>query len=115
MDEAEDDDSQDSSDCDCQGKFDRYARTELQQRFLDIVRIVDFLYKLSTKIRHPSLRSRSLKAALYKEIDPDSGYELLSQYGLFDRIYVQDLFDELRKESSNLQNVDFLIERLAKP
>lgn len=40
--------------------------SELSMRFLEVVDIIDNLYKLSVRIRTPTVRSRSLKAASYK-------------------------------------------------
>jgi hypothetical protein len=44
--------------------------TELEMRFDEIVDIIDNLYHLSARIRAPTMRSRSLKAASYKPQDP---------------------------------------------
>ena len=95
---------------------DEAPKTELEQRFLDIVDIVDNLYKLSVRIRSPTLRSRSLKAASYRPVDPDTGIDTFEQYALFDLQHTQELLSHLRSDSSNQKNEEdnYLIERLSK-
>lgn len=88
--------------------------TELQHRLLAVSQIIDYLYKLSTKIRDPNLRSKSLRAALHQEVDEETGVELLSQYAIFDRAYTCDMFREFRKQFSNCEENSFLIDRLSR-
>ena len=71
----DDDDSQSSSPMD--EEISIRPTTELRQRFLDIVRIIDFLYKLSWKLWNLDSVSRSMKSTLSKEIDPEYGTEEL--------------------------------------
>lgn len=105
--------SQDSNGARSDNVMNERPMTELQNRLLDISQIIDYLYKLSTKIRDPNMRSRSLRAALYKEVDEETEVELLSQYAIFDRLYTCDMFRAFRKQSSNHED-SFLIDRLSR-
>ncbi|KAF2750319.1 hypothetical protein M011DRAFT_465087 [Sporormia fimetaria CBS 119925] len=91
-------------------------RTELDQRFREIIDIIDNLYKLSVRIRQPTLRTRSLKAASYQPKDPETGVDILGQYAAYDRQHTEELVSHLRAE--NTENVDVsndaLVERLSK-
>ena len=95
---------------------DEAPKTELEQRFLDIVDIVDNLYKLSVRIRSPTLRSRSLKAASYRPVDPDTGIDTFEQYALFDLQHTRELLSHLHSNSSDqkMEGNNYLIERLSK-
>jgi hypothetical protein len=73
------------------------SRTELSMRFAEIVDIIDNLYKLSVRIRTPTIRSRSLKAATYKPKDPDTGVDILSAYASYDFEHVKELLSHLRQ------------------
>ncbi|OCL10029.1 hypothetical protein AOQ84DRAFT_375290 [Glonium stellatum] len=104
--------SQDEEDSD----EDEAPKTELEQRFLDIVDIIDNLYKLSVRIRSPTLRSRSLKAASYRPVDPDTGIDIFEQYASFDLQHTQELLSHIRFDSSaqRAEEDDYLVERLSK-
>jgi hypothetical protein len=95
---------------------DEAPKTEVEQRFLDIVDIVDNLYKLSVRIRSPTLRSRSLKAASYRPVDPDTSIDVFEQYALFDLQHTRELLSHLRPDSSDQKNEEnnYLIDRLSK-
>ncbi|KAF2181759.1 hypothetical protein K469DRAFT_691838 [Zopfia rhizophila CBS 207.26] len=91
-------------------------KTELEQRFRDIIDIVDNLYKLSMRIRSPTLRSRALKATAYQPKDPETGVDILQQYAHYDLQHTKELLRYLR--NTNVGNAseggNFLIERLSK-
>jgi hypothetical protein len=72
------------------------SRTELSMRFAEIVDIIDNLYKLSVRIRTPTIRSRSLKAAAYKPKDPETGVDILDTYAAFDLQHTEELLLHLR-------------------
>jgi hypothetical protein len=59
--------------------------------------IIDRLYKLATKIRNPSTRLTNSKAQYFKEIDEESGVDLLQSYAHFDRDYVSSMLLQYRK------------------
>jgi hypothetical protein len=113
-DDEEDDDSffDDDDEEDDQGT----SRTELSMRFAEIVDIIDNLYKLSVRIRTPTIRSRSLKAATYKPKDPETGIDILSTYAAYDLQHVSELLWHLRQaqgqESQSLDH-DYLVTRLS--
>lgn len=73
------------------------SRKELTMRYEEVVDIIDNLYKLSVRIRTPTIRSRSLKAASYQPKDRDTGVDILSGYAQYDRQHVQELLRNLRE------------------
>lgn len=90
--------------------------TELSMRFTEIVDIIDNLYKLSVRIRTPTIRSRSLKAATYKPKDPDTGIDILSIYAGYDLQHIKELLSHLRQphqEEIGGSEYDYLTDRLS--
>jgi len=89
-------------------------RTELSMRFVEVVDIIDNLYKLSVRIRTPTIRIRSLKAASYQPKDSETGVDLLAAYAIYDLSHIKELLSSLRQPfSSNEQSEeDFLFARL---
>jgi hypothetical protein len=90
------------------------SKTELDMRFGEIVDIVDNLYKLSVRIRTPTIRSRSLKAASYQRKDPETGVDILGVYAEYDRQHTRELLYHLRKHHGEGHEDDFLAARLSK-
>jgi hypothetical protein len=90
-------------------------RSELRMRYEEIVDIIDNLYKLSVRIRTPTVRSRSLKASAYTPIDPETGVDILGVYAELDRKHVQELLSKLRGPRSAHEDGDsgYLTERLS--
>ncbi|RYN85556.1 hypothetical protein AA0120_g8764 [Alternaria tenuissima] len=90
-------------------------RSELKMRFEEVVDIIDNLYKLSVRIRTPSIHSRSLKASSYMPKDPETGVDILDAYAELDRKHVQELLLQLRKQhpSGAQEEQASLIERLS--
>jgi hypothetical protein len=91
-------------------------KTELEQRYLDIVDIIDNLYKLSVRVRQPTLRTRSLKAASYRPKDPETGVDILEQYATFDLQHTKELVKQLRAPHTKDVDVDddVVVERLGR-
>jgi len=91
-------------------------RSELKVRFEDILDIIDNLYKLSVRIRTPTIRSRSLKASSYTQKDPETGVDVLSTYAEQDWKHVQELLSHLRRQFPENDEIDqdFLVGRLSK-
>ncbi|KAH7074703.1 hypothetical protein BKA63DRAFT_415264 [Paraphoma chrysanthemicola] len=115
-DEDEDNDDGFFDDDDEDEDEDGSTRTELSMRFAEIVDIIDNLYKLSVRIRTPTIRSRSLKAATYQPKDPETGVDILSTYAGYDLQHVKELLWHLRQphqpeEESN--EFDYLTDRLS--
>ncbi|KAL1637269.1 hypothetical protein SLS58_009360 [Diplodia intermedia] len=111
-DDSASDDSEDEDGSSDEGR----PRFELQQRMFEIMDIINSLYRLSIRIRNPTIRIRSLKAATYRQIDPDTGVDVLSQYAEYDRRYVADSLAQLRAGFPQRKNEDvaFLVDRLSK-
>jgi len=91
-------------------------KSELKVRFEDILDIIDNLYKLSVRIRTPTIRSRSLKASCYTQKDPETGVDVLSMYAEQDWKHVQELLSHLRRQFPENDEIgqDFLVARLSK-
>ncbi|KAH7386953.1 hypothetical protein DE146DRAFT_635725 [Phaeosphaeria sp. MPI-PUGE-AT-0046c] len=116
--EADDDDDDDSffDEDEDEDDDDGAPRSELSMRFAEIVDIIDNLYKLSVRIRTPTIRSRSLKAATYKPKDPDTGVDILSTYSVYDVQHVKELLFHLRQihiQDTQSNDHDYLIDRLS--
>ena len=77
---------------------------------------MDNLYKISVRIRSPTLHSRSLKAASYRPKDPETGVDLLEQYAAFDLQYTRELFRNLCAANTSTVNIenDVLVGRLSR-
>lgn len=115
----DEDDVSDSSDDDSSLNPNKTRRTELGLHLSTIAAVIADLYKLSFKIRAPSSRTIPLKAALYKEIDNETGVDIFSTYSLYDRSHVEESLRQIRKgrlsSQSDLQlEYQFLTDRLAK-
>jgi len=95
--EEDDDDDDDFFDKDDEDDEDTGSRTELSMRFSEIVDIIDNLYKLSVRIRTPTIRTRSAKAAAFKPKDPETGVDILSTYAEYDLQHVKELLRYLRQ------------------
>ncbi|OJD38859.1 macro domain-containing protein [Diplodia corticola] len=111
-----DDSASEDSDDESRGSEEDRPRFELQQRMFEIVDIINSLYRLSIRIRNPTIRIRSLKAATYRQVDPDTGVDVLSQYAEYDRKYVADSLTQLRAGFPQRKDEDvaFLVDRLSK-
>jgi hypothetical protein len=108
-------DDEDEDEADGQDPDSGAPKTELEQRFREIVDIVDNLYKLSVRIRQPTAHSRSLKAASYRPKDPESGVDILEQYANFDLQHTRELIRDMRTPhtSDSVADDSFLVERLS--
>ncbi|KAF2115034.1 hypothetical protein BDV96DRAFT_600175 [Lophiotrema nucula] len=91
-------------------------KTELGQRFGEIVDIIDNLYKLSVRIRTPTIKTRSLKAASYRPKDPETGVDLLDQYANLDLQHTKELLRNFRLPLMAVpqDDDDWLVGRLSK-
>ena len=90
---AEDDSSSDAS------SVPEPRMSELEQRFLTLVDILDNLYKFSRMVRMRALHTRFLKAASYKKIDRETGIDLIAQFKSADYEYVKEAFLSFRREN----------------
>lgn len=91
------------------------SKNELTMRYEEVVDIIDNLYKLSVRIRTPTVRSRSLKAASYQPKDPETGVDILSTYALYDQQHTRELLRDLRQAHicKPHDGDDYLVTRLA--
>jgi hypothetical protein len=91
------------------------SKKELTMRYEEISDIIDNLYKLSVRIRTPTIRSRSLKAASYQPKDPETGVRILDVYALYDTQHTKELLWHLRRPHVGDAQTgdDYLISRLA--
>ena len=99
--------------------------TELGLHMLNICDIMTDLFKLSFKIRSSATRQRTLKPALYKEVDKETNIDIFEVYALIDHTHVLQSFKQLRRETAaknSMEDLDalenepeglYLIERLA--
>lgn len=86
-------------------------------RFAEIIDVIDNLYKLSVRIRQPTIRSRSLRAAAYCPKDPETQVDLLEQYAISDLQHIQELVRHLRMpnlKDSEIEDDGVLISRFAR-
>jgi hypothetical protein len=117
---SEDEDADDSffSEDEDEGIDPGAPKTELSMRFHEVVDIIDHLYKISVRIRAPTVHTRSLKAASYQPKDPETGIDLLSQYAIYDNIHTQELVRHLRMPYASagepMGENDDLVNRLAR-
>ena len=75
------------------------------QSYIDILlasvtKVIDQLYQLSTVVRNPAARLVSSKASLHKEIDADSGIDLIDAFSHSDHDYVLSVFREYHSRLS---------------
>jgi len=108
---SEDEDEDENSESDA-------PKTEISMRFREIVDIIDNLYKISVRIRAPTARIRSLKAASYQPKDSETGVNIFDQYAVFDLQHAQELVRHLRlphlSTGEAVQDNEVLIQRLAR-
>lgn len=65
---------------------------------------INRLFKMSTKIRNPSTRLRSSRAANYRQVDEETGVDLLQAMKEFDLDYVKTIFLEYRKTKARRES-----------
>ena len=77
--------------------------------------IIDRLYRLAFKIRNPATRSGFTKAQNYREIDKETGVDLIDVLAAFDLQHVEQVFLGSQQHlSSDDVKEHFLVKRLAK-
>ena len=82
------------------GNKDELIATELSQHMLTIIDIIADLYKLSFRIRNVATKTKSLKPALYKEIDEETNIDKFAEYANYDHNHVLESFKQLRKDAA---------------
>lgn len=76
--------------------------TELSMRLQSIIDLVRDLYKLGFKIRDPNLRTGSLKANGYRQVDPETGIDLFDIFSEFDQRHTFALLQALRQPKTGV-------------
>ncbi|ODM22487.1 hypothetical protein SI65_00075 [Aspergillus cristatus] len=80
----------------------------------NVQQTVDRLYRLAFKIRNPAMRLGLSKASGHRELDPETGVNLVDRYAEIDQRHVLELLaSHQRNPADNLQN-HYLVHRLAK-
>lgn len=75
---------------------------------------IDRLYRLAFKIRNPAMRLGLSKASRHRELDPETGVDLVDQYANIDQRHMLEILASYQgKPVDNLQN-HYLVHRLAK-
>lgn len=82
------------------GNQDECIATELSQHMLTIMDILTDLYKLSFRIQNVATKTKSLKPALYKEIDEETNIDKFAEYANYDHSHVLESFKQLRKDAA---------------
>ncbi|KAF4996931.1 hypothetical protein FDECE_12254 [Fusarium decemcellulare] len=90
------------------------SENELSMRLSAIIDIHESLYQLSYKIRDPSLRPVSTKAASLRQIDEDTNVDLFDSFLEIDEKYLNELLYSLRRGRPSPDNsYNSLVKRLA--
>ncbi|KAF6232486.1 hypothetical protein HO173_009366 [Letharia columbiana] len=76
--------------------------------------IIDTLYKLSFKIRNPATRLGFSKARTYRQVNEDTGVDLMNAFIPFDLKHVAEIFAHHLQVSPGECENDFLVQRLAR-
>jgi hypothetical protein len=89
--------------------------TELESRVAEMRGIIDRLFRLSTKIRNPASRVGHSKAMMLKDIDRETGVDLIEAHAFHDKLHIREVLRSLRNGIGLdvEQYGTFLIERLS--
>lgn len=105
-DDGSDDEDTDAEELDSEASGDDGTEESDLDLLLDSVRDpIDRLYKVSTKIRNPSSRLGSSRAANYQQIDEESGVDFLRAIEQADLDHIRSLFLQYQKARA-LQECD---------
>ncbi|KAK8140192.1 hypothetical protein PG984_000258 [Apiospora sp. TS-2023a] len=93
-----------------------HVDNELSFNLAEIVDILSDLHKLSFRIRNPGTRSTAestLKARLYREIDPYTGEDVFEQYSMKDILRISGLVVDFHLQNGKELDsaINYLIER----
>lgn len=73
-----------------------YGEDEITTLLASAIDIIDRLYRLATKIRNPATRLASSKAATFKNVNPETGVDLMVRFVEIDHRHIEELFWEYR-------------------
>lgn len=106
--------SEESTDEDSDSDFGPRSRKELAMRLSNITDCLNSLYRLSYKIRDPTLGPTTTKAILYKEVDPETNIEVFDKLHELDMMHTHELLLLLRQGRQPPNGFeDFIAPRLA--
>lgn len=74
------------------GGSDAGSESDIELLLDSVKDVIDRLYKLSTKIRNPSTRLASSKAQRFRQIDDETGIDLLQTFEHYDYDFVRSIF-----------------------
>lgn len=92
-------DSESSSNSSSESDSDISPPNELYRRLSALSDINDNLYGLSRYIRAPALHTRSLNALAFKDVDKETGIDLVQQFSVIDLDFTEELFMQLRRNA----------------
>lgn len=106
--------SEESTDDDSDLEAGSGPRKELAMRLSSITDCLNSLYRQSYKIRNPTLRPTTIKAILYKEVDPETNVDVFDKLHELDVMHIHELLVLLRQgRESPAGSKDTLGPRLA--
>ena len=81
---------------------EEFASSEATAEVLlsSVTDIIDNLYRLATKIRHPASRLPSSKARLFRNADPETGVDFIEEIRAIDAAHIEELLLEYRSLKS---------------
>ena len=97
---------------DDEGSLDGYDdETTAQAAFSNVVDCIDRLFRLSMKVRNPTMRTGFSKGFAFRQIDEDTGLDLFDRFAdlKIDEQHIKSLF-----QAQNLGRSSYLITRLTK-
>ena len=95
--------------------FDTFETESIAQITLEnLSGVIDKLYRLSFKIRNPATRIGFSKASHYREVDHETGVDLIQQFEAADHRHLNEVVASLRRVLSEECADDFLVRRLAR-
>ncbi len=114
-DDLEDDSSSDEDNED-EESFDSYQAQPLVGLAIEnTATVIDRLYRLSFKVRNPATRMGLTKAQAFREIDQETGVDLIHRFADYDRNHVEEVFRHYRPKLHPDEMANhFLAQRLAK-
>lgn len=109
------DDSESDESSNGDESYPSYQQTSLSTIVTENAKlIIDRLYKLSFKIRNPATRLGFSKARSYREMDEETGVDLMDGYASFDLRHVAEIFARDGWRSQEECEEYYLVQRLAR-
>lgn len=113
-DKNESDESVNSLDSDEKEMVESYEDESLSDIILvRLESMIDRLYRLSFRIRNPATRLGTTKASGYRDIDKDTGIDLIEMFEAADRRHMQELLKQMSGASVDKPNNHYLVSRLS--